>query len=204
MGRYTGPAHRQSRREGVILSGHRVNDKKERRLSQLPGQHWDKRSKLSDYAVQLREKQKMKRIYGMYERQFRKFFEQAAKKKGVTGETLIQLLERRLDNVVFRIFFAATRREARQMVGHGLIYVNGHRLDIPSCVVDVGDVIEPRPKEANIKRVRARLEQYPDLKIPEWLTLDKNSLKATVLRMPSKADAALPVEESMIVELYSK
>ncbi len=204
MGRYTGPKHRQERREGVALFGHRVNDKVEARLNRPPGMHGISRSKLSDYGVQLREKQKLKKIYGMLERQFRVFFHRAAKKKGVTGETLIQLLEQRLDNVVFRLRFASSRREARQMVGHGLIYVNGKRVNIPSFLVKPGDKIQPRPREANLNRVRAKIETFADIKVPEWLELNAESLEATVLRLPAKADAALPVEESLIVELYSK
>lgn len=204
MARYTGPKHRQERREGVSLFGHRVSDKEDRRLSRQPGMHGASRSKLSDYGVQLREKQKLKKIYGMLERQFRVFFQRALKKKGNTGETLIQLLEQRLDNVVFRLCFASSRREARQMVNHGLIYVDGRRVSIPSFLVKAGDKIQPRPKEANINRVKAKLETFQDIKVPEWLSLDRNTLEATVVRLPVKSDAVLPVDESLIVELYSK
>lgn len=204
MGRYTGPAHRQSRREGVALSGHRVTDKIEKRLTKAPGMHAASRKKISDYGMQFREKQKMKRIYGLLERQFRIFFNRAASKKGITGEMLIQMLEQRLDNVIFRLRFAATRREARQMVAHGLIFVNGSRVDVPSYLVKVGEKVSPLPKEKNLARVKARLEQFKDINIPEWLTLDQDHLEATVVRLPTKQDAALPVEESQIVELYSK
>jgi small subunit ribosomal protein S4 len=207
MARYTGPAIRQHRREGVNLGlkGRRATDEKhDRRLTQPPGQHGKNRQKVSDYGVQLREKQKMKRIYGLLERQFRVFFARAVKKRGVTGETLIQLLERRLDNTVYRLLFAASRREARQMVSHGLIFVNGRSVNIPSFIVRPGDKISVRPKEATQARVKASLEKWEDLSVAEWLSLDKKTLEATVLRMPTKADAALPVEESLIVELYSK
>lgn len=159
---------------------------------------------MSNYGVQLREKQKLKRIYGLLERQFRLFFQRASRKKGVTGETLIQLLESRLDNVVYRLLFASTRREARQMVSHGLIFVNGRGVNIPSYVVREGDVITPRAKEKNIKRIKAHLELVEDLSVSDWLSLDKNSLEGKILRLPTKADAQLPVEESLIVELYSK
>lgn len=207
MARYTGPKNRLSRREGANLflkSGHRSNERLEKRLSQPPGMHKRSRGKLSDYGLQLREKQKMKRIYGILERQFRNIFEKASQKRGITGETLIQMLERRLDNVVFRSFFARTRPEARQMVNHGLIYVNGNRVDIPSYIVKPGDKISPAPKEKNIARVKAALEQFKDLEPSTWLTVDRNKPETEVVRMPTKADAQLPVEESQIVELYSK
>jgi len=207
MARYTGPVNRLARREGVDLflkGGHRANEKLEKRLTKVPGQAVARRRKLADYGIQLREKQKLKRIYGVLERQFRVTFQRAVKKQGVTGENLIQLLERRLDNVVFRLFFASSRPEARQIVGHGHVFVNGRRLDVPSYTVKPGDRIEPRKKESSIKRIKARVEMYKDLTGPGWLSLDKNTLEATVLRVPTKSDAALPVEESLIVELYSK
>jgi small subunit ribosomal protein S4 len=208
MGKYVGPAIRLSRREGVnlFLKGNRreTDDKVEKRLSRLPGQHGATRRKLSDYGVQLREKQKLKRIYGLLERQFHLFFTRAAKKRGITGETLISLLERRLDNVVYRLFWANTRREARQMVNHGHIYVNGLPVNIPSYQVRVGEKITVRQQESTVNRVKACLEKWKDLTMPEWLALDRGSLEATILREPTKADAALPVEESLIVELYSK
>jgi small subunit ribosomal protein S4 len=207
MGRYTGPVVRLSRREGVNLGlkGRRASDEKyDKRMTQPPGQHGKGRQKLSDYGVQLREKQKLKRIYGMMERQFRVFFARAVKGRGVTGEVLIQLLERRLDNTVYRLLFATTRREARQMVSHALIFVNGRNVNIPSYEVKVGDVISVRKKEATEKRIKASLEKWADLTIPDWLELDRNTLEAKVVRLPTKGDAALPVEESLIVELYSK
>ena len=207
MARYTGPALRLHRREGVNLSlkGRRATDEKyDKRLTQVPGQHGKGRTKLSDYGVQLREKQKMKRIYGLLERQFRVVFARAVRKRGVTGEMLIELLERRLDNTVYRLLFAGTRRESRQMVNHGLIFVNGRVVNIPSFQVREGDKISVRPKEATQNRVRAALEKWKDLTIPEWLSLDAKKLEATIVRMPTKAEAALPVEESLIVELYSK
>ena len=207
MGRYRGPVIKLHRREGINLGlkGRRATDEKhDKRLTQPPGQHGAQRQKLSDYGVQLREKQKMKRIYGLGERQFRTFFHRAAQKKGVTGEILIQSLERRLDNVVYRLLFSTSRREARQMVAHGLITVNGHKVDIPSYQIKVGDKIGVKPKEATQKRVQASLAKWEDLNAPEWLTLDRAKMIGEVSRLPVKADAGLPVEESLIVELYSK
>jgi small subunit ribosomal protein S4 len=207
MGRYRGPVIRLHRREGVNLGlkGRRTTDEKyDKRLSKPPGQHGLSRQKLSDYGVQLREKQKMKRIYGVSERQFRVFFARALKIKGVTGEVLISLHERRLDNVVFRLLFASSRREARQMVGHGHITVDGKKVDIASYIVKLGQKIGLRQKEATAKRVQASLEKWKDLNAPEWLALDREKLTGEVMRLPTKADAGLPVEESLIVELYSK
>ncbi len=208
MARYTGPVIRLHRRAGVNLGlrGRRASDEKyDRRIDQAPGQHGqNQRSKLSNYGMQLREKQKAKKIYGMLERQFRVFFARAVRMKGVTGENLIQLLERRLDNVVYRLLFTTTRREARQMVSHGLICVNGHVVDIPSYIVKVGDKISPKSKEANINRIKASLEKWKDLNVADWLQLDPKTFEAVVVRVPTKADAAIPVEESQIVELYSK
>ena len=207
MGKYIGPAVRLSRREGVNLflkGSRRTDDKVEKRLAQQPGQHGKGRQKLSDYGVQLREKQKLKRIYGLLERQFRVFFARAQRRRGATGEMLIQLLEQRLDNVVYRLMWVQTRREARQMVNHGLIFVNGRVVNIPSYIVKPGDKIEPRQKEATINRVKAKLELVQDLQVPEWLSLDRNKLQAEIVRFPTKADAGLPVEEQLIVELYSK
>ncbi len=207
MAKYIGPVIRLHRREGIHLGlkGRRSTDEKyDKRLSQPPGQHGKGRQKLSDYGVQLREKQKLKRIYGMLERQFRVFFARAVKKRGVTGEILIQLLERRLDNVVYRLLFSTTRREARQMVSHALIYVNDKSVNIPSYLVRPGDKISVRKKEATVSRIKASLEKWQDLTIPEWLTLDRNTLEGKVMRLPEKSDTALPVDESVIVELYSK
>jgi small subunit ribosomal protein S4 len=202
------PVCRLCRREGIklFLKGIRCTGDKcaiERR-NHPPGQHGRTRPKLSDYGTQLREKQKMKRIYGLLERQFRIFFDRAVKKRGVTGETLIQLLERRLDNVIYRLLFVPSRMEARQMVNHGLIFVNDRLVSIPSFLVRQGDKVEVRKKDAIVNRVKANLEMLQDRPIPAWLSLDRDALQAKVLRLPTKADAGLPVEESLIVELYSK
>jgi small subunit ribosomal protein S4 len=169
-----------------------------------PGQHGKSRIKLSDYGLQLREKQKMKRIYGMLENQFNVFFQRAARKKGVTGENLVQSLEERLDNAVYRLLFVASRAEARQFVHHGHVTVNGRKVDVPTYALKPGEVIGIRKKESVEKRVKQNLELAKDRTIPEWLSLNRETLAATVVRHPTKEEAALPVEESMVVELYSK
>ena len=209
MARMTGAVCRLCRREGIklFLKGIRCTGDKcaiERR-NYTPGMHGKgARRKLSNYALQLREKQKAKRIYGILERQFRFFFEQASRRRGVTGENLIQLLERRIDNVAFRLLFVTSRAEARQFVAHGSVLVNGRKVNSPSFLVQEGDKIEAVKQDLIVKRVQATLELLKDRTIPEWLELDRGALQATVRRLPTKADAGIPVEESQIVELYSK
>lgn len=208
MARLIQPACRLCRREGMklFLKGIRCTGDKcaiEKR-NQIPGMHARRRPKLSDYGLQLREKQKTKRIYGMLERQFRVFFERASRAAGSTGEKLVELLERRLDNVVYRLHWATSRTEARQLVMHQNIFVNGRAVNIPSFLVRVGDKIEVRKNESIGKRVKGILEMLQDRPPAEWLRLDSQNLLAEVLRFPTKIDAALPVEESLIVELYSK
>ena len=163
------------------------------------------RRKQSEYAIQLNEKQKVKFIYGVLENQFRKYYEDAAKAKGITGEVLLTTCERRLDNVVFRLGLAMTRREARQAVSHGHFTVNGQRVTIPSYLIKVGDVIEVREKSRSSEMFKRLLgEDAPVVSFPEWLDRDKNELKGTIVRMPSREDIDFPVEEHLIVELYSK
>ena len=209
MGRRIEPACRLCRREGVklYLKGIRCTGDKcaiERR-AYVPGMHGKgQRAKLSDFGRQLREKQKMKKIYGVLERQFRTFFARAARKSGVTGENLIELHERRLDNVVYRLLFVSSRRSGRQLVHYGHVFVNGRVTNVPSFTVKDGDSISIRPVERSQKIVRSTLEMLQDRPIPEWLALDKTRLEGKVLRAPTKREAALPVEESQIVELYSK
>ena len=208
MARRTGPVCRLCRREGIklFLKGIRCTGDKcaiERR-NQPPGMHRRTRGKLSDYGLQLREKQKAKKIYGMMERQFRSFFKRAAKKHGVTGETLIQLLERRLDNAVYRLLLVPSRAAARQLICHGAIQVNGRTVDVPSFQVRTGDVIQPRPEETLKKRIHGNLEMLKDRPLPAWLELNLETLEAKVLRLPEKADLQIPVKEQLIVELYSK
>lgn len=208
MARWVQPVCRLCRREGIklFLKGIRCTGDKcaiERR-NQPPGMHGRRRPKLSDYGLQMRAKQKTKRIYGMLERQFRIFFGRASKAPGATGQKLVELLERRLDNVVYRLHWASSRSEARQFVYHQNIYVNGRAVNIPSFMVRPGDKIELRKKETLAKRVKATLEMLQDRPPAEWLQMDAANLTAEVLRLPTKADAGLPVEESLIVELYSK
>ena len=163
------------------------------------------RKKQSEYGAQLNEKQKVKFIYGILEKQFRMYYEKAAKAPGITGEVLLSTIERRLDNVVYRLGFAMTRREARQAVNHGHFTVNGKRVDIPSYLVRVGDVIEVCEKSrSSVQFKRLTGEDAPIFTVPQWLDRDKNTLKGTVTKMPSREDIDYPVEEHLIVELYSK
>ena len=163
------------------------------------------RKKKSEYAMQLTEKQKVKFVYGMQEKQFRSYYEKASRMQGKTGENLLVLCERRLDNVVYRLGFAKTRREARQLATHGHFTVNGQRVDIPSFLVKTGDVIEVREKSrASVKFKGLLGEDAPMVTLPKWLTRDKNTLQGTVVAMPARDDIDFPVEEHLIVELYSK
>lgn len=199
---------RLCRREGIklYLKGIRCTGDKcaiERR-NFPPGMHKRTQGKLSDYGTQLREKQKMKKIYGVLERQFRFIFANASKKSGVTGENLISLLERRMDNLIYRTLFATSRAEARQMVKHGFFLVNGRKVNVPSFVVRAGDKITVKGKEEIRKKISTNLETLKDREAPEWLSVDRTALEVQVARLPMKTDANLPVEESLIVELYSK
>jgi small subunit ribosomal protein S4 len=169
-----------------------------------PGEHGQRRIKLSDYGIQLREKQKMKRMYGLLERQFRRAFAQAERQPGITGENLVRLLERRLDTVVHRLGFAASRAQARMFVRHGHIQVNGRAVNIPSVLVQPGDVIEVRGKSRELLVVKAALEGAKKRGLPAWLELDGAALRGTVRSVPSRADLPLPVQEQLIVALYSK
>ena len=208
MARNTGPSCRMCRREGakLFLKGSRcIGDKCAfSRRESAPGQHGDMRKKESNYGVQLREKQKVKRIYGMLERQFKHFFREAERAKGVTGLTLLQLLERRLDNVVFRMNFAPSRQDARQMVQHGRVCINNKRLDIPSYTVKVGDEISIKAKEPAKKRLIETFESLKDRAIPKWIEMYPADLKSKVKALPTKEDVGFPIREQLIVELYSK
>jgi small subunit ribosomal protein S4 len=174
------------------------------RRSYPPGQHGQGRQRLSDYSAQLREKQKLKRIYGLQERQFRGVFEHAERKAGVTGEHLLKLLECRLDNVVYRLGFSASRKEARQLINHGHLTVNGRKADVPAMLVKANDVIEVRERSRSLIPIQAALEAVDGRGIPNWLELDKGAFKGTVRSLPTKDDIALPVNEQMVVELYSR
>ncbi len=209
MARYTGPVCRLCRREGLklFLKGERCYTEKcafERR-SFVPGQHGQgRRGKVSEYGRQLREKQKVKRMYGLMEKQFRKYYHMAAKSSGVTGENLLRLLERRLDNTVFRMGFAASRAEARQLVRHRHVLINGRRCNIPSLLIKVGDQVELGPKSQNQARVLEAIDGVERRGVPAWVELDRKACKAKVTSLPQRSDITMPIEERLIVELYSK
>jgi len=208
MARNTGPSCRLCRREGVklFLKGSRcVTDKCAiSRREYAPGQHGQIRKKESNYGLQMREKQKVKRIYGVLERQFRHYFQTAERSKEVTGIMLLQLLERRLDNVIFRMNLGNSRAEARQLVQHGRVYVNGKRVDIPSYTVKLGDDISVKVAEKFTKALRERVEVLKDRPTAKWLEVDSKALKAKVTAIPTKEDVGFPIQEQLIVELYSK
>jgi len=208
LARYTGAVCRLCRREGtkLMLKGKKCFDPKcpVQKRQYAPGQHGQSRKKMSEYGLQLREKQKAKRIYGVLEAQFRRYFASAAKRKGVTGETLLQLLERRLDNAVYRINLATSRAEARQLVRHGHFAVNGRKVNIPSYLVREGDVINLTPGSRNEPRMKELIEFASAHTPPAWLEVDLESVRARVLRLPRRDEIEVPVQERMIVELYSK
>ena len=207
MGRYTGPACKLCRREGIklFLKGDRC------RMAKCPidtgrpapGMHGARPSKKSDYGVQLREKQRLRRFYGLQEGQFKLFFQRALRKRGVTGEMLLQLLEMRLDNLVFRFGFASSRRNARQLVLHSHVKVNGRRADVPSMILKAGDRVEVKGRKQSQDAVRKVLDAQAN-ELSSWLTLDKDALKGEVVRVPTRDEIAPFVNEQLIVELYSK
>ena len=206
MSRYTDANCRLCRREGqkLILKGDRCYSSKcaiDRR-GYAPGQHGQGRSKISDYGLQLREKQKAKRFYGLQETQFRNLFDKAARKTGITGENLLILLETRLDNVVFRLGFASSRKEARQLVNHGHFKVNGRKVNIPSYEVKAGDVITVKEKSTNSPKFKEVKEMT--ITVPSWMTVDVEKLEGKILSVPTRAEIDTPVAEHLIVELYSK
>ena len=208
MGRYNGAVCRLCRREKMklFLKGSRCYTPKcavERR-EYVPGMHGQGRQKLSDYGVQLREKQKVKRIYGVLERQFKFYFKNASRSKGVTGAALLTILETRLDNVLFRMGLAASRAEARQIVRHGHVQVGKKQVNIPSYQVSVGDAVTVSGTEKMVERYKGLVEQNKDQRRVEWLDFDPAHFKATVKKMPERADVQLPIQEQLIVELYSK
>lgn len=208
MARYTGPLCRVCRREGdkMFLKGDRCFTEKcsvERR-KYPPGQHGQRRTKISDYGIQLREKQKTRKSYGLFEKQFRICFHEAESRKGATGEILLQLLERRMDSAVFRMGFAINRREARQFITHGHFTVNGKAVSIPSYLVKAGDVIEVKEKSRKIPVLADNMSRLENRGIPAWVEVDSASFKGKVLHIPSREEMQLPVQEQLIVELYSK
>ena len=208
MARYTDEQCRICRREGqkLFLKGSRCYSDKcsISRRNYAPGQHGQKRAKLSEYGTQLREKQKTKSYYGVGEKQFRGYFEMASNKKGVTGENLLQILESRLDNVVYRLGFGASRAQARQLVNHGQFDVNGKKVDIPSYLVKAGDVISVRENKKDNETIKVNVEANASRPVPAWLELNNETLSGKVIRLASREDVDIPVEEHLIVELYSK
>ncbi len=208
MARYRGPVEKLERRLGVSLAL-----KGERRLAgksaldkrpYAPGQHGQRRAKISEYGLQLKEKQKAKFMYGVSEKQFRRIFDEAARKEGNTGINLVQLIERRLDNVVYRMGFATTRRFARQLTTHGHILVNGSRVDIPSYVVRAGDKVEVCEKSKNNPQVKRALELTQQTGIVPWVDVERDKAMGIFTRIPERDEVVIPVEERLIVELYSK
>ena len=208
MARYIGESCRVCRREGekLFLKGSRCYTDKcaLTRRAYAPGQHGQKRKKQSDYGMQLREKQKAKAFYGVLESQFRKYFEEASRSKEVTGLKLLQILESRLDNVVYRLGLATSRAQARQLVNHGQFEVNGRRVDIPSYLVKAGDVITVRENKKENATIKANVEANAARPVPAWLELNNETLSGKVVRLASREDVDIPVEEHLIVELYSK
>jgi len=208
LARYVGPVCRLCRREGMqlYLKGDRCYTDKcaiDRR-HYPPGQHGQRRSKLSDYGMQLREKQKVKRIYGVLEKQFSSYFEKAERQKGVTGTNLLVFLERRLDNIVYRLGFANSRTQARQLVRHNLIKVNGTRVNLPSFLVKTGDVVQVTERGRNLALIRDAMEAVARRGCPPWLEFNKEEGQGRVIMFPTREDITMPIQEHLIVELYSK
>ncbi len=208
MARYTGPVCRLCRREGqkLFLKGQKCYTEKcpvERR-AYPPGQHGQGRARFSDYGVQLREKQKVKRMYGLLEKQFAQTMKRASRMKGVAGENLLVLLERRLDNVVFRMGFATSRAEARQLLRHGHFLVDGRKAQTPSIQLRPGAKVEVRERSRKIARIAGALDALEGRSVPQWLEIDKDAFAGTVKALPTREDITLPIQEQLIVELYSR
>ncbi|HEY5601581.1 MAG TPA: 30S ribosomal protein S4 [Gammaproteobacteria bacterium] len=208
MARYVGPKCRQCRREGnkLFLKGEKCFTARcpfENRAFP-PGQHGQRRGRLSDYAGQLREKQKVRRIYGILEKQFRLYYEHADRRKGATGDFLLQALESRLDNVVYRMGFASSRSEARQLVRHNAIYVNGHRVNIPSCQVKPADEVAVNEKAKNQLRIQGALEMASQRGFVDWVDVDVKKMRGVFKALPERSDLPTDINEQLIVELYSK
>ena len=210
MGRYLGSSCKQCRREGMklMLKGIRCEtakcpiEKKQRNLA--PGMHGWRKGRSSDYGVRLREKQKIKRYYGILERQFMRCFRQAEKIKGNTGENLLQLLERRLDNVVYKLNFAPSRKAARQLISHGHIYVNSRKVNISDYTTKIGDKITVKNSGRSVKKVKEQLESNPNYSTQNWLQLAREKTEATVVALPTREDVQIPVEEQFVVEFCSR
>ncbi|MGI6336221.1 MAG: 30S ribosomal protein S4 [Clostridiales bacterium] len=208
MARYTDAVCKLCRREGqkLFLKGDRCYTGKCSivRREAAPGQHGQSRKKKSEYLLQLREKQKTKRYYGMLEKQFAEYYEMAARKQGVTGENLLQLLESRFDNIIYRLGFAMSRPEARQLLRHGHFTINGKKVNIPSYLCRAGDVITLKETSKSSDKLKSVIEANASKPIPKWLDLDRNTLTGRIINLPAREDIDLPVEEHLIVELYSK
>ncbi len=210
MGRYLGSSCKHCRREGMklMLKGIRCEmakcpvEKKQRNLA--PGMHGWRRGRNSEYAVRLREKQKVKRYYGLFERQFMRYFHEAERIKGNTGENLLQLLERRLDNVIYKLNFAPSRKAARQIIAHGHIYVNRRKVDVSDYTLGIGDRITVKGNEKSVKRIKGQLETNPSYTIQAWLQLVREKPEATVVALPAREDVQIPVEEQLVVEFCSR
>ena len=210
MGRYLASSCKLCRREGMklMLKGIRCEtakcpvEKKQRNLA--PGMHGWRRGRASEYAVRLREKQKVKRYYGLLERQFMRYFHKAERMKGNTGETLLQLLERRLDNVIYKLNFAPSRKAARQLISHGHIYLNGRKVDISDYTTKIGDNVTIKGSEKSVKQVKQQLESNPSFATKSWLQLNREKPEATVVALPSREDIQIPVEEQLVVEFCSR
>ena len=210
MGRYLGSSCKQCRREGVklMLKGLRCEtakcpvEKKQRNLK--PGMHSWTRGRLSEYGVRLREKQKVKRYYGLLNKQFMIYFRKAERLKANTGQVLLQLLERRLDNVVYKLNFASSRKAAGQLISHGHIYVNGRKVDISDYTVKIGETITVKPSEKSKKKVMEQLESVPGFTTQSWLQLDSKTPKAVIVALPTRDDVQIPVEEQLVVEFCSR
>lgn len=210
MGRYLGSSCKYCRREGMklMLKGIRCEtakcpiEKKQRNLA--PGMHGWRRGRASEYAVRLREKQKIKRYYGLLEKQFMRYFHKAERIKGNTGETLLQLLERRLDNVVYKLNFAPSRKAARQMISHGHIYVKGHKVNVGDYTTKIGDRITIKNSEKSLKKIKQQLEGNPNFNVQSWLQLNSDIPEATIVALPTRDDIQIPVEEQLVVEFCSR
>ncbi|MBN2269396.1 MAG: 30S ribosomal protein S4 [Sedimentisphaerales bacterium] len=210
MGRYLGSSCRHCRREGMklMLKGIRCEmakcpiEKKQRNVA--PGMHGWRRGRNSEYAVRLREKQKVKRYYGLFERQFMRYFHKAERIKGNTGENLLQLLERRLDNAVYKLNFAPSRKAARQLISHGHIYVNGRKVNVSDRIVEIGDKIAVKGAEKSKKKIKEQLETNPSFSTQGWLQLAREKAEATVVALPTRDDVQIPVEEQLVVEFCSR
>ena len=207
MARYTGPVCKLCRREGekLFLKGDRCYFKCAfERRSYAPGQHGQSREKQKDYGIRLREKQKIRRIYGILEKQFRRYFHEAERQKGITGENLLRILESRFDNMVYRAGFASSRSEARQLVLHNHFTVNGRKVNIPSCLIKAGDVIQVKERSRSVRKIEAAMESAQQRGVSEWLDINQDKMQTTIQALPTRDQIPESIEEQLVIELYSK